>query len=199
MSNNETLKKSLTAIVIRHGATAANRDGMVQGQDDSPLTQEGEAATRRKAGKLSAFSFDTVYCSDLGRARKTYEILKSIAPSIPEAEYRPELREIDFGELTGRRKEEIMPAVLYHKANTAMRYPGGESGDNLKERVLEFFSGLYLRHEGGVVLAVTHYGVMETLARHVAGVRADAPVVIGEEDVWRLRFYAPTQASLETL
>jgi broad specificity phosphatase PhoE len=48
--------KTLNAILVRHGETQANKDGIAQGQADSPLTAEGVASTLRKAAKLAGFS-----------------------------------------------------------------------------------------------------------------------------------------------
>ena len=192
-------KTVFDSLIIRHGQTEANRDGVIQGQGDSPLTAAGIEATRLKARKISRFAIDRVYCSDLPRAVATYDIMKEEEPSLPEAVYCRDLREIDFGSLAGRHKEEILPLILRHKADTSLRYPGGESGDDLRERVVRFFTACRSSYPGEVVLIITHYGVMETLARQFAGVARDDSVAVGEEDVWWLRFSEMMTARLDVL
>ena len=53
--------KTLNAILVRHAQTEANRDGIAQGQTDSPLTAEGVESTLRKAAKLAGFPFSAIY------------------------------------------------------------------------------------------------------------------------------------------
>jgi broad specificity phosphatase PhoE len=50
-------EKTLNAILVRHAQTQANKDGIAQGQTDSPLTAEGVESTLRKAVKLAGFLF----------------------------------------------------------------------------------------------------------------------------------------------
>lgn len=189
----------LTAYVVRHGQTEANRDGIIQGQADSPLTPEGVESSLRKAEKLARLDITVAYSSDLPRAVTTLKLILDKLPHSLDAVYSPLLREIDFGELTGNLKDEALPMVTRHKADTSLPYPGGESGDDLRQRVMKFFNNVYQDHGGQSILVVTHYGVMETLARHVAGVPENDPLPLGEDDIWRVDFYSPSAAMLDAL
>lgn len=183
-----TFSVYLTAILIRHGQTEGNVSGIVQGQSDSPLTGEGISSTRKKAEKIKALSFDAVFCSDLPRATHSLKILKDALPLLPEPVLRPDLREIDFGDLTGLNRREIMPTVLKHKANPRLNYPNGESGAQFIARVKKFFLELLENHTGQTVLVVSHYGVLETTARQFAGTPPDEKVIIGRDDIWEMIF-----------
>jgi broad specificity phosphatase PhoE len=108
----------------------------------------------------------------------------------------PDLREIDFGVLSGKPRAEIMPIVRIHKADPSLRYPGGESWADLIARTKRFFADARYRRGGETVLVVTHYGVMETAVRLFAGVPADAPVVIGADEVWLMEFGDGDEARL---
>lgn len=189
----------LNVVLIRHGQTEGNRDGFIQGQNDTPLTADGIKDTLAKAGKLEKFRFNAVYCSDLGRARHTVKILGEALSSLPEAVYSKELREIDFGEYTGMKKEEIMSAILRHKADTRMKYPGGESGDDLKKRVFKFLSLCFDHHENETLLVVSHYGVMETVIRGVTNHPNDQPAAIDPEAVYHLSYDSFTSAEVKVL
>lgn len=63
--------------LLRHGLSTANRDGIVQGQTDYPLAEEGIHQSRLLAQFWSArgLSFDKIISSPLQRARATAEIL----------------------------------------------------------------------------------------------------------------------------
>ncbi|VAX19126.1 hypothetical protein MNBD_NITROSPINAE04-330 [hydrothermal vent metagenome] len=189
----------LNVVMVRHGQTEGNAGGLIQGQNDTPLTAEGIKDTLAKAVKLEKFKFNTVYSSDLGRAKHTLKALRGALPSLPEAVYSKHLREIDFGEYTGMKKEEIMPTILRHKADTSMKYPGGESGDDLIKRVRRFFTKCLDRHKNETVLVVSHYGVMETVIRKFTDRPADVPVTIDPEAVYQLCFDGLTSANVKVL
>jgi probable phosphoglycerate mutase len=180
--------KTLNAILVRHGETQANKEGIAQGQTDSPLTVEGVGSTLRKAAKLAGFSFSAIYSSDLRRAVATAELLQKAIGFTKPVSLSSGLREIDFGELSGKRREQIMPIVRRHKADPALRYPGGECGADLLARTKRFFADVRLRHGGETILVVTHYGVMETAVKLFAGFPADEPVIIGADEVWLMEF-----------
>jgi len=179
---------ALNAILVRHAQTEANRDGVAQGQTDSPIAAEGVAGAIQKAAKLNKYRFSAVYCSDLARAVKTVKILGEAMNGLPEPVFEPLLREIDFGDYSGMKKEEIMPHVMRHKADLSMKYPNGESGNDLITRTRSFFEMLLEKHRGQTVLVVTHYGIMETAAKQFAGYPKDERVTIGETDVWEMTF-----------
>ena len=57
--------------VIRHGETAWNAEGRVQGQTDVPLSRVGEAQAAALAAALAGERFAALYASDLARVRQT--------------------------------------------------------------------------------------------------------------------------------
>ena len=67
--------ESTELIIIRHGETTGNRDGIWQGHLDTPLTDVGIAQARAVAERLGKASFSRLYSSDLGRAHKTAAII----------------------------------------------------------------------------------------------------------------------------
>jgi len=194
-----TTRERWTLTVIRHGQTTANAMGVIQGQDDSPLTEKGKLSSLAKADKLAQFRFVRVYCSDLPRARATLEIVRGRLPGLPEPVYTSQLREIDFGRYTGARKDQIMETILKHKSDTSLKYPEGESGDDLAARVDGFIHNLLESPSGGDVLVVTHYGVMETMARRYGGFPAGEPFTLGEESVALLEFGKEGTGRMEIL
>jgi len=184
-------------LLLRHGETEANRARLIQGQDDSPLTPEGVAGTRAVADKLRALALDpartATYCSPLPRARDTLERVRRHLGMNGPVHYDPRLVEIHFGELTGRPVDEVLPRILRHKRDTRLAYPGGESGDQLKARVLAFVEAATRAHPGGFVLVMTHFGVIETAVRHFLEVPLSEPVRPPHDAVHRIDL-APGEA-----
>tara|TARA_B100000315_G_C14527011_1_gene564316 strand:+ start:395 stop:964 length:570 start_codon:yes stop_codon:yes gene_type:complete len=152
--------------LLRHGQTEDNSNRIIQGQSDSPLTPEGMNSIKKRAKKLNHITFNEIYCSPLGRARSSLSILLKELKQHTNVAYRDELMEIDFGKYTKKHINEIIDIIKVHKKNTSKPYPGGESGDMLKERVMRFMSEFVLKSDGKCFLVMTHFGVIETIVQH---------------------------------
>ena len=165
--------------VVRHGQTEFNRRGLYQGHADSPLTPEGEAQAQRLAPRLRSLDCSaTVHCSDLGRARRTAELL--VPPHGHRVREDAALRERCYGVFEGLSREEI--AARYPDARIASGAaspdytpPGGETQDEFTERVIRAFDRIAGENAGDRVLVVTHGGVVTAFARYVLGVPPNAP------------------------
>lgn len=167
---------------MRHGETIDNRNRIIQGQADSLLTPEGIISIRERAKGLKEILFDAIYCSPLGRAKRSLEILLEGLNPVSEAPchqqshalqnysrsvfYSREIMELDFGILTKRAIDDVKDIIIEHKKDTSKPYQGGESGDMLKERVIRFVNRLISSKEGSRFLVITHFGVIETVLRH---------------------------------
>ena len=166
-------------VVVRHGETEFNRSGRYQGHADSPLTPAGEAQALRLAPRLRSLDCGaTVHASDLGRARRTAELL--VQPSAHRIREEAALRERGYGVFEGLSRTEIAeryPAarIASGAANPDYTPPGGETQDEFNARVIGVFDRIASEHVGGRVIVVTHGGVVTTFARYVLGVPADAP------------------------
>ena len=158
--------KTTTLYLLRHGQTEHNVLRIIQGHNDSALTQEGINATKIRAGKLKDSTFDSLFCSDLERARKSLEIIVTEWDCDISIKYRPEIREIDFGQFTGKNIDEMKDIILSYKADKTKSYPDGESGCAFGERVINFVEDVLARYEGRTVLIMTHFGVIESILKH---------------------------------
>jgi probable phosphoglycerate mutase len=61
--------------LARHGETADNADGRVQGWIDTPLSDVGREQARALAEQAAGMQFEALYTSQLVRARETAEIV----------------------------------------------------------------------------------------------------------------------------
>ncbi len=91
--------------VVRHGETQLNRQKVLQGTTDSPLTEKGISQAQRTTQALSHIKFDQVILSNLGRAIHTAKILSEGRGK--EIIIDENAAEMNFGVWQGRTKEEI--------------------------------------------------------------------------------------------
>ena len=183
--------------VVRHGETEFNRRGLYQGHADSPLTEIGEAQARRLAPRIRSLQCSaTIYCSDLGRARRTAELMSD--PDVHRIVKDPGLRERCYGVFEGLSRPEI--AERYPVAwaastsgDPSVAPPEGESPNALLERIVGAFKVIAARHCGERVVVVTHGGVLTAFAKHVLGVPADAPRRFDIDNASLSLFYRDTE------
>jgi 2,3-bisphosphoglycerate-dependent phosphoglycerate mutase len=165
-------------IVVRHGETAWNAEGRIQGHLDSPLNEEGLAQAILVGERLGREPFDAFYCSDLGRAQQTAQPLADHGGRRPTLS--TQLRERHLGVfqgLTGAECEQNYPHDYhrFHSRDPDHKVPQGESIRQLFNRVSSFFVNLSRRYEGQRVVIVTHGGVLDALHRFVRDIPLDQP------------------------
>ncbi|CNE72394.1 2,3-diphosphoglycerate-dependent phosphoglycerate mutase GpmB [Yersinia nurmii] len=90
----------LQVYLVRHGETEWNAARRIQGQSDSPLTAIGEHQARLVARRVSSEGITHVITSDLGRTRRTAEIIADACGCDVIVE--PRLRELNMGVLEER-------------------------------------------------------------------------------------------------
>ena len=165
-------------IVVRHGETAWNAQGRIQGHLDSPLNEEGLAQALLLGERLGAEPFDHFYCSDLGRAQQTAQPIADRSGKAPTTTAR--LRERNLGVfqgLTGTQCERLHPADYqrFHARDPDHAMPGGESIRELYRRVSGLFDELAVSHAGARIAIVTHGGVLDALHRYVMRIPLEQP------------------------
>ncbi|GAB4359952.1 MAG: histidine phosphatase family protein [Kiloniellaceae bacterium] len=153
-------------LLIRHGATAWNEAGRIQGRSDPPLSPAGRAAVAAwtlppEAARAQWLS------SPLARARETAEILSGGAVA-----QEPRLIETDWGEWEGKTlaalRAELGEAMAANEAlGLDFRPPGGESPRDVQQRLRPLLAALAAR--GGTTVAVTHKGVIRAVYALASG------------------------------
>lgn len=162
-------------LLIRHGATAWNETGRIQGRSDPPLSPAGRAAVAGWSLPPEAATGRWI-CSPLARARETADILHD-GPLSEE----PALIETDWGAWEGRTLAELRArlgaAMAENEARGLdFRPPGGESPRDVQRRVAPLLARLAAA--GGTVIGVTHKGVIRAVYALASGwdMRAEPPV-----------------------
>lgn len=98
----------MTILLVRHGETDGNAARILQ-RPDVPLNERGTRQAEQLAGRLSAFGFVCILCSDYLRARMTAAPLA--ARSGIAIEESPLLRERNFGDLRGMPYAQLIRSV----------------------------------------------------------------------------------------
>ena len=145
----------MTVYLIRHGKTEANEKHRYCGSTDLPLSEKGRKELQKLHYDLPNVRFLT---SGMKRANETLHILFGNVPF--EEDHR--FREVDFGifELRGYEELKALPAYQAWISGDNERNvpPGGESGEQMRKRVLEAFSEIredtVLVAHGGVIAAI---------------------------------------------
>lgn len=159
--------------LVRHGQSTANRDGILQGRLDAPLSELG----RRQASQLGAWfvqrgmDWDAVYCSPLSRARDTATLItEHVGRASPVQD--ASLAEIDVGQMQGKTGSVLRAehASFYTRGIEGLGdYSefGGEAYDAVQARVRRFIALLTERHQSAAerVLVVSHGGLMFQLVK----------------------------------
>ena len=150
-------------LLLRHGMTEANEKHLYCGRLDWPLSPAGKEALRRKMPDENHLygEWDVYYTSGMKRTDETLRILFG-----EEAEKSHKvcsgLREMDFGVFEGKSYEELKDDPAYQEwirgDNEMNRCPGGGSGRQMREEVLEAFDRIVREEPAERVVVVTHGG-----------------------------------------
>ncbi len=153
-------------ILVRHGQTPWNLDKIFRGSRDIPLNDQGREEARLAGEWLKGETIHAAYASPLSRARDTGEAIAR-HHGLPVSDL-PGLTDLNYGDWEGMPLTEVKEkyADLYRQWETAphtVRFPHGETLDEVKARALEAVEAVVSRHPGQVVLLAAHRAVNKVL------------------------------------
>jgi broad specificity phosphatase PhoE len=128
------------------------------------LCRHAAAGDTRQAAELADALADVelaaVYTSPLARAAETAQAVAArhgLTPAVVDG-----LREIDLGEVDGLQFEDYPPELRLALLRTpgTVRFPGGESYEDLQARVVAALGDILSRHAGESVVAISHAGAI---------------------------------------
>jgi broad specificity phosphatase PhoE len=174
-------------LLIRHGESVGNAEGVIQGQAEYPLTERGRRQAEATAIHLKTIALSGLYASPLIRAFDTARIVgryQGIEP-VPLID----VQEYHFGEGTGLpfsewRRRSSVPADSGDPQHTVTPlYPGEEGREAFRDRVLAAMWDLCERHqEDDTIAVVAHAGPIAVFVLEVLGVPYRRPVPITIEN-----------------
>ena len=163
-----------TLILIRHGESEWNRDGRIQGQVNSPLTDLGINQAKAIRDHLSGILLNQeleIYTSPLDRAIQTAEIIaQGIDHPSSKIIIEERLNDFNLGEISGTfgwdKVAEIFPEQAQLRLQDPMRFhpSGGESGAEFEARLRSLLEDLM--DEGSLKLMVSH-GIVNKFIRGI--------------------------------
>lgn len=157
-------------LLIRHGQSRANVEGVLQGATPGELTALGRRQAEAVAVRVAVEAPDLIVSSDLRRARDTAEAI-AVASGRPVEEDR-RLREWDVGTFDGRHPDELTAAAA--RAGLPLEAyapPGGERLLDVAERAAAVAEVLGARRGDGVerLAVVSHGDLLRALIGRLLG------------------------------
>ncbi|MFC2045933.1 histidine phosphatase family protein [Chloroflexota bacterium] len=168
-------------LFVRHGLSIANAEGRIQGQFDSPLSDQGREQSLSLAQRLvrEGWSISVIYASDLSRASETAEILASGLDAQVVLDER--LREYGFGVLTGvvwRYVEHLHPEIwrAYYERHEWGPIAGEEGSEAFYTRLAAGWADICTGPaDGDTVAVVAHGGSLGMIMVHLLGMTPRLP------------------------
>lgn len=157
----------ITVDLLRHGELEGGIK--YRGWVDDPLTATGRILMDSVWKRIGS-DIDLVISSPLSRCSQPAESWAEEAKTPFEID--PRVAEMHYGEWEGLTSEEIMaryPGMLeqWRLNPEGMQVPGGESAEQLRDRVANFWSDICEQHDKKHLLVVAHSGSIRMLLAHI--------------------------------
>jgi 2,3-bisphosphoglycerate-dependent phosphoglycerate mutase len=169
MSSSNPIKE---IYLIRHGETAYNKMGVVQGSGiDADLNELGREQAKAFFEYYKDLKFDKIYISNLVRTFQTVESFLDLG--IP-FEKHEGLNEISWGHKEGKIPNDIDNAYYkdlidnWNAGNTHLRSEGGESPEDVSIRQDNALEIILERNDESLILIAMHGRAMRVLLTKIA-------------------------------
>ena len=150
-----------TFYLMRHGQTLFNLRRKIQGACDSPLTELGIRQARTAGEYFKNIELDYAYSSTSERSSDTLEQIIGNSMSYTRLKG---LKEMNFGTFEGE-SEDLNPKDKSIFATFFLNY-GGESRDQVRERMVKTCTDIMEKDGHNTVLAVSHAGACFNFLSH---------------------------------
>ena len=158
-------------VLIRHGATQANKEHRYLGRTDEGLSGEGIEALLSYQKKGYYPNVDCLFVSPMKRCLETAQILyPDLKPTVI-----PEWEETDFGKFEYKNYEDLKDDPAYQAwidSGGTMPFPEGESREQFQARCEKGFSrmcGILSRKKAAAVGIIVHGGTIMALLSKYCG------------------------------
>ena len=153
-------------LLLRHGQSEANKEHIIQGHMESPLSDLGRDQAKTVGKKLldSKITFDAVYSSDLIRATETAKIITKIL-GIKKIAFDNRLREFSLGDYEGKNSQKLTENERAFLDSCwkdySIRVPNGETVNEFVSRIKAIFDEIVTSaEEDSTILIVGHGGTL---------------------------------------
>ncbi len=187
-----TLGAMATVLLVRHGRTSANEQGILAGTaPGTVLDNKGIEQAQNLAELLAGYEVSAIISSPLERTMQTAEVLAtslvSKSGTALEISSEPALAECEYGDWTGRSlaelaQEEMWRAVQDHPASVVFPGTDGESMANMAQRAVGAIRRWNdLLGSDAVYVAVSHGDVIKAILADALGMHLDLFQRIGAD------------------
>lgn len=158
---------------IRHGETAWNVAGILQGWQDSPLTKTGEEQARVAAQISAKLGATMLVSSSSGRAKQTAQYIANTTQLAIQLE--DDFREIYLGEWQGKYIQELLLRdanfKMYMHSPAKYKAQHSESFEAVATRVKNATLHLAKQHPEAVIIVVTHAVAIKSLVTAITNLQ----------------------------
>ena len=152
--------------LIRHAEVERKYHRIFGGRIDMNLSEHGHEQAEQLAHYLHRHKFDAIFASPMKRVQQT--LVPLLVNGTPQPTVLADLREVDFGDWTGHRWDEIQPkfnfsAYDWLDALERGALPNGESAAALRARVEPCLRQILHGHSGQTVAVYCHGGILRML------------------------------------
>lgn len=154
--------------VLRHGETEENKTGILQGNMETVLNENGRKQAISVAPLVKEAGIDLVITSPKTRAKETALLA---APNIPILEDE-RLLSRDHGEFEGKRRDQIH-LKDYWNIKKNVQYEKAECVGAMFNRVSSLLNDLSIYYPDKTVMLVTHSGIARVLYYYFHGFPED--------------------------
>lgn len=182
--------------IARHGQSEWNLRDRIQGQTNTQLSLMGLRQSQNLSRALRDQPLTDVYTSKLDRSIKTAQpLVKHLKIPVQSTEL---LNELAFGQLTGKfrlqlDKEDQEIWDWWMEDPIQRRIPGGESYQDLFDRITAFLEDLVEFDDNRSILIIGHLRVNQVLLGCLMGLSLRQSILIRQPNDWLYHFQAGSQ------
>lgn len=160
-------------LIMRHGESEIT-DRLIGRTPEIHLSRTGKKQAEELAAILDSYPFEQLICSPVQRTVETAEALADRFKKIIIID--ESLIEVDFGEWTGMKWEELDKLETWIQFNTfrsSARIPGGEIFTEVQYRMVKAVKRYASEYPGKTLAVVSHGDPIKTLLMHFLGIPLD--------------------------
>lgn len=170
----------------RHPQVRGGADGVVFGHTDVALSRPGAKQLKGIVSYMSDKKVDAVYCSDLQRSLLVAEAVGKGQEPRRKPMVRQDLRELNLGKWEGLSYQTLrdqFPEEMAARWNdlAGYRIPGGESLEDLAQRIIPVFQDIIGENQGREVCVIGHAGVNRVFLAKLLGMPMDRVFRLDQE------------------
>ena len=188
-----------TVILVRHGRTTANADGMLAGRAIGVrLDQIGQEQAALTGKRLAVVPLVGVVSSPLERCRQTSQLILDHQTGPLATPVEEGITECDYGDWQGRALGDLAKENLWSTVQTqpsAVTFPGGESMATMQARsvatIRRHDAAFEAEHGSGAVwVAVSHGDIIKSILADALGMHLDLfqRITVGPASVSIVRY-----------